>query len=67
MLRELRKEAGLTQVGLAERLGKPQSYVSKVERGERIIDLVEIRWWCREAHADTAAFVKRWEGILAKI
>lgn len=36
-----RKEAGLTQVELAARLGKPQSYVSKVERGERRIDVIE--------------------------
>lgn len=36
-----RKSAGLRQVELALRLGKPQSYVSKVENGERRIDPVE--------------------------
>ena len=36
-----RNEAGLTQVQLAQRLGKPQSYVSKVERAERRIDVIE--------------------------
>lgn len=35
VLRKLRKDAGLTQVQLAERLGKPQSYISKIESGER--------------------------------
>jgi Helix-turn-helix len=35
-----RKEAGLTQVELAERLGLGQPYVSKVERGETYIDLM---------------------------
>lgn len=36
-----RKEAGLTQVALAARLKKPQSFVSKLERGERRLDVVE--------------------------
>lgn len=36
-----RKAAGLSQVELAEMLGKPQSYVSKVEAGDRRIDIVE--------------------------
>ena len=37
-----RKLAGLTQVELANRLEKPQSYVSKYERGERRVDVVEL-------------------------
>lgn len=61
-LRESRQASGLTQGQLAERLGKPQSYVSKVERGERIIDLVEIRWWCRALGADLTTLVRDWEG-----
>ncbi|MBB5660369.1 helix-turn-helix domain-containing protein [Brevundimonas halotolerans] len=36
-----RKAAGLTQVELAARLGRPQSFVSKVERGERRLDVIE--------------------------
>ena len=36
-----RKEAGLTQAVVADRLAKPQSFVSKYEKGERRIDLVE--------------------------
>lgn len=38
---ETRKAAGVTQVQLAERLGRPQSFVSKVERGERRLDVIE--------------------------
>ena len=37
-----RGDAGLSQVGLARRLGKPQSYVSKFESGERRLDVVEL-------------------------
>jgi transcriptional regulator with XRE-family HTH domain len=36
-----RKSADLTQTGLAEKLGKPQSYVSKYEHGERRLDMIE--------------------------
>ncbi|KVE65158.1 MULTISPECIES: helix-turn-helix domain-containing protein [Burkholderia] len=45
-LKHVRKEAGLTQVELAERLGKGQSYVSKMERGEQYVDVVEFVEWC---------------------
>lgn len=43
-----RNAAGITQVELAERLGKPQSFVSKVERGERRLDVIE---FCQVAEA----------------
>lgn len=36
-----RRAAGVTQVELAARLGRPQSFVSKVERGERRLDVIE--------------------------
>lgn len=41
-LKLARQEAGLTQAQAAEQLGKPQSYVSKVERAERRIDPPEL-------------------------
>jgi transcriptional regulator with XRE-family HTH domain len=41
MLVEVRKIAGLTQEELSQRLRKPQSFVSKYERGERRLDVVE--------------------------
>lgn len=42
LLIDLRKKAGLTQSELAVKLSKPQSFVSKMERGERRIDVVEL-------------------------
>lgn len=36
-----RREAGLTQAQVAERLGKPSSYIAKIEIGERRLDVVE--------------------------
>lgn len=41
-LRAAREAAGLTQVEVARRLGRPQSYVSKSESGERRLDVVEL-------------------------
>ena len=42
-LRSARLEAGLTQTQVAEALGRTQSFLSKVERGERRIDPIELR------------------------
>ncbi len=36
-----RKKAGLTQTEVSSRLGKPQSYVYKYEKGERRLDVIE--------------------------
>lgn len=41
ILLDARRNAGLTQQEVADRLGKPQSYIAKVERNERRIDVVE--------------------------
>lgn len=41
LLIQARKDAGLTQSDLAVQLGRPQSYVSKYENGERRLDLIE--------------------------
>lgn len=43
LLRELRREAGLTQVQVAAELDVPQSFVSKYESGERRLDVIELR------------------------
>ncbi|MBL8554605.1 MAG: helix-turn-helix transcriptional regulator [Phenylobacterium sp.] len=37
----MRRDAGVTQVELARRLQKPQSFVSAYERGQRRIDFLE--------------------------
>ena len=42
LLVERRTLAGLSQTELAKRLGRPQSFVSKFEAGERRLDVVEL-------------------------
>ena len=46
LLRAWRAEAGLTQTELGARIGNTQTFVSKVERGERRLDAVEFAEWC---------------------
>ena len=46
VLKDVRRRAGLTQIQLAGKLGKGQSYVSKMERGEQYVDAIELLEWC---------------------
>lgn len=62
LLRTIRTEKGLRQVDLAERLGQPQSFVSKYESGERQLDFVEVAQVCEALGISLADFVRRFEG-----
>ena len=64
LLRQMRKEAGLTQAQVAARLGRPQSFVSKYESGERRLDLIELRAVGRALGTNLARLVKRFESSL---
>jgi transcriptional regulator with XRE-family HTH domain len=46
LLRGAREAAELTQEEIANRLGQTQSFVSKCERGERRLDIVETQAFC---------------------
>ena len=65
-LRELlvhaRKESGLTQVQLAKLLSRPQSFVSKIERGERRLDVVEFFEVAEAIGFDPFALLKAMNG-----
>ena len=61
LLKDLRKKAGLTQVELSNALGKPQSYVSKYETGERRLDYVEISDVCKVLGITMERFNKLYE------
>lgn len=59
LVRKLREEAGLRQVDLAERLKRPQSFVSKYESGERTLDFLEVREVCQALGVPLVDFVRR--------
>jgi transcriptional regulator with XRE-family HTH domain len=53
-----REKAQLTQQQLADRLGKPQSFIAKYEGGERRIDVIEFLAITRALQADPARIVR---------
>ncbi len=60
LIRSEREGAGLTQLQLAERLGRPQSWVSKIEVGERRLDLEELRLICGALDIDLLKLIRSW-------
>ena len=63
-LREARKYSGLTQIDLATRLGETQSFVSKCERGERRLDVLELRAFCIAIGLPLSDFARKLEQAL---
>jgi len=61
LLREKRKEAGLSQMELARQLGRSQSFVSKYEAGELRLDLIELNMICRVLGTSLSSFVRQFE------
>lgn len=57
-LRRARADAGLTQAEVAERLGLYASFVSKVESGERRLDVVELAQFCKAYGVELVALLK---------
>lgn len=60
-LRALRDEAGLTQTALAALLNDDQSFVSRYERGERRLDLIELADICAACGCTLSQFTTRYE------
>jgi len=57
-LRAAREAASITQQDLAQRLGVPQSFVSKYESGERRLDVIELLEVCEALGLDVAALLR---------
>lgn len=54
LLVDMRKRAGMTQRDLARKLGREHSFVWRIERGERRLDVIEFFWVCRAMDQDAA-------------
>jgi transcriptional regulator with XRE-family HTH domain len=65
LLKETRIAADLTQTQLAERLGQSQSFVSKCERGERRLDVIQLRMICHILGSTLPEFVAELERRLS--
>lgn len=66
LLVKARKSACLTQMQLAEKLKRPQSFVSKYERGERRLDVIEFIAVAHAIGINPAEIVKRLDGASIK-
>ncbi len=64
LLRQIRLAAGLRQDDVAARLKTYQTFVSKYEAGEKILDLPELRQVCDALGVTLIDFVKRYEEML---
>ena len=58
LLKEARLNAGLTQVEVAAKLRVPQSYIAKIEHGERKISFIEVLDLCKAIGTDTKDLIK---------
>jgi len=61
ILISLRNDLGLRQVDLAEKLGRPQSFVSKYESGERRLDVLELNEICKALNVSLSEVILRVE------
>ena len=59
----LRKENHLTQRGLAKKLSVGQSYISKVELGQRRLDILELKQYLKALNYSIIQFLPEIEGM----
>ncbi len=65
LLVDVRRRAGLTQASLGHRLPFEQPGISKIERGERRIDIVELKRICEGVGMTLGQFVAEFEKRVA--
>ncbi|MDH8280875.1 helix-turn-helix transcriptional regulator [Klebsiella pneumoniae] len=58
-LRDARIACGITQQEVASTFGRPQSFIAKVESGERRLDVVEFVRLCRLLNIEPASILNK--------
>jgi len=64
LLKKNRQDRGIRQVELAEKLGVPQSFISKYESGDRRLDVLELRQVCDALGISLQEFIQQLESNL---
>jgi len=64
LLKKNRQDRGIRQVELAEKLGVPQSFISKYESGDRRLDVLELRQVCDALGISLQEFIQELESNL---
>lgn len=64
VLKRMRVESAMTQAQCSAALGRPQSFMSDVERGVRRLDMVQLRDLCQVLGSDLISFTKSFEQAL---
>ncbi|TFY88282.1 XRE family transcriptional regulator [Pseudomonas kairouanensis] len=65
VVKRMRVSSGLTQAQCSAALGRPQSFMSDVERGIRRLDLIQLRDLCQVLGSDLVSFTKSFEQALS--
>lgn len=60
LLKKARTDKGIAQRPFAKMLGVHQTYVSKVEVGERRLDIAELSFWCEALGINSDKLYKEW-------
>jgi transcriptional regulator with XRE-family HTH domain len=66
VLKRMRVESGMTQAQCSAALGRPQSFMSDVERGVRRLDTVQVRDLCLALKTDLITFITAYEQALTE-
>jgi len=64
LLKRIRQDKGIRQIELAEKLGVPQSFISKYESGDRLLDILELRQVCQAVGISLQEFIRKLEDSL---
>lgn len=67
LLRIHRQRRRLRQIDVGMRLGRDQGMISKVESGERRLDIIELRAWLEAIEVDFVAFMKELDSELSSL